>query len=139
MVSHGYSAPEMYSNLSFKGRYTDIYSLGATFYYLLSANKPLPTNDRKYKEMPALREVNPRISIHLSSAIMKAFEMNPEDRFQNVQDFKKEMSLLASEKEIERKENKENSTEPSFKIYILEVLMFVGLFVAIIILLFKFR
>jgi hypothetical protein len=65
--------------------------------------------------------------------------MNPEDRFQNVQDFKKEMSLLASKKEIERKENKENSTEPSFKIYILEVLMFVGLFVAILILLFQLR
>jgi serine/threonine protein kinase len=95
MLTHGYSAPEMYSNLSVKGRYTDIYSLGATLYYLLCQKKPMPANDRQFAKMPALHEVNPAISTQLSSAVMMAMEMKEEDRFQSVGDFRLALQQMA--------------------------------------------
>ena len=95
MLTHGYSAPEMYSNLSVKGRYTDIYSLGATLYYLLCQKKPMPANDRQFAKMPALHEVNPNVSTQLSSAVMMAMEMKEEDRFQSVGDFRLALQQMA--------------------------------------------
>ncbi len=97
MLTHGYSAPEMYSNLSVKGRYTDIYSLGATLYYLLCQKKPMPANDRQFAKMPALHEVNPKISTQLSSAVMMAMEMKEEDRFQSVGEFRLALQQMAGE------------------------------------------
>jgi serine/threonine protein kinase len=95
MLTHGYSAPEMYSNLSVKGRFTDIYSLGATLYYLLSLKKPMPANDRQFAKMPALHEVNPQISKQFSSAVMLALELKTVDRFQSVGDFRLALQQMA--------------------------------------------
>jgi serine/threonine protein kinase len=88
-LTHGYAAPEMYSTSVIKGRYTDIYSLGATLYYLLTNQKPVVVNDRHLGVyLPPPHELNPKISGQNSSAIMLALKLKKEERFQNVEDFR---------------------------------------------------
>jgi serine/threonine-protein kinase len=75
MLTPGYAPLEQYSNLAKRGAYSDIYSLGATLYFLLTGKKPLAATDRSFERLQAPHEINPEISTQLSSAIMMAMEM----------------------------------------------------------------
>jgi serine/threonine protein kinase len=137
MLTPGYAPLEQYSNLAKRGAYSDIYSLGATLYFLLTGKKPLAATDRSFERLQAPHEINPEISTQLSSAVMMAMEMKPEDRFQNIEDFRAAINLLNSIKE--KKDTKteikkasaeklENKKENSF----IRVLDFLGLSAAIL-------
>ena len=70
---------------------TDIYSLGATLYVSLSGMIP---EDGLYRAMnkaqlTPLRRQNPKISSHLATAIEKAMSVDPADRFQTADYFKR--------------------------------------------------
>jgi serine/threonine protein kinase len=105
-LTHGYAAPEMYSTTAIKGRYTDIYSLGATLYYLLTNQKPVVVNDRHLGVyLPAPHELNPQISGQLSSAIMLAMELKKEERFQNIADFRVALTMQPKNKPTVTKKN----------------------------------
>jgi formylglycine-generating enzyme required for sulfatase activity/predicted Ser/Thr protein kinase len=111
ILSEGYAPLEQYSKLAKRGAYSDIYSLGATLYFLLTGKKPLAATDRSFERLQAPHEINPAISTQLSSAIMMAMEMKPDDRFQNIEDFRAAMTMLAEGKqESHRKEVKEQKT-----------------------------
>jgi serine/threonine protein kinase len=112
MLTPGFAPLEQYSNLAKRGAYSDIYSLGATLYFLLTGKKPLAATDRSFERLQAPHEINPEISTQLSSAIMMAMEMKPDDRFQNIEDFRAAMTMLAEGKqESPKKEVKEKKTE----------------------------
>jgi serine/threonine protein kinase len=100
LISPGYAPIEQYSNRAKRGAYTDIYALGATLYFLLTGQKPLPATDRYREQLPSPQQLNPAISTQLSSAVMMAMAMEPEDRFQSVADFK--AALLLSGKNVEK-------------------------------------
>jgi serine/threonine protein kinase len=105
-LTHGYAAPEMYSTSVIKGRYTDIYSLGATLYNLLTNQKPVVVNDRHLGVyLPAPHELNPQISGQLSSAIMLAMELKKEERFQNIADFRVALTMQPKNKPTVTKKN----------------------------------
>ena len=67
---------------------TDIYSLGATLYELLTLRPPYEGNDRQellrriaFEEPKTLRRLNPRIPAELETIVLKALEKNPADRY----------------------------------------------------------
>ena len=69
---------------------SDIYSLGATMYYLLAGALPLRAVDRVIpmsvgvsKKLQSLREQNDTVSKNFETVIFKAMEVDPEDRFQS--------------------------------------------------------
>jgi formylglycine-generating enzyme required for sulfatase activity/predicted Ser/Thr protein kinase len=99
MLTPGFAPLEQYSNLAKRGAYSDIYSLGATLYFLLTGKKPLAATDRSFERLQAPHEINPEISTQLSSAVMMAMEMKPDDRFQNIEDFRAAMTMLAKGKQ----------------------------------------
>lgn len=73
----------------------DIYSLGATLYHLLT-NEPPPDAKTRYirtKEQPPLniRDINPDISPQTEQAILHALGLHPEDRPNNIQQFRREL------------------------------------------------
>ncbi len=85
-----YAPPEQYadSQRSTDAR-TDIYSLGATAYYLLAGRLPprsvdriMPISINLSKQLPPLRPHNPTVSKHTERVIFNALEVDPEERYQ---------------------------------------------------------
>jgi len=72
---------------------SDIYSLGATLYHLLTAQPPLEAKQRFLKpgSLPPIRQLNPQVSPHVAQAIAHAMAMHPDDRPSSVAQFRAEL------------------------------------------------
>ena len=100
-MTPGYSPPEQYGTARTDPR-TDIYSLGATLYATLCGIIPEDGLARAMDnaQLTPLRKRNPKISRRLAAAIEKAMAVDPADRFQTAEDFKK--ALLGSKSKTEQ-------------------------------------
>jgi serine/threonine protein kinase len=94
-MTPGYSPPEQYGTARTDPR-TDVYSLGATLYAALCGVIPEDGLARAMDnaQLTPLRKRNPKVSRRLAAAIEKAMAVDPSDRFQTADDFKK--ALLSS-------------------------------------------
>jgi serine/threonine protein kinase len=94
-MTPGYSPPEQYGTARTDPR-TDIYSLGATLYAALTGVIPEDGLARAMDnaQLTPLRKRNPKVSRRLAAAIEKAMAVDPSDRFQTAEEFKK--ALLGS-------------------------------------------
>ncbi|BAZ91006.1 serine/threonine kinase [Raphidiopsis curvata NIES-932] len=110
---YGYAPIEQYQRKANFGPHTDVYALGATLYYVLTANglrlkgesSPVPAVNRKYdeEELPEPNSYNPSISKKVNDAIMAAMAINPEQRTKNIEEFRKDLGLIES-KSLAKKE-----------------------------------
>jgi eukaryotic-like serine/threonine-protein kinase len=84
----GYGSPEqqVHGNVT---AVSDIYSLGATLYTLLTGQVPPPALGREsgLDELIPAREVNPDVEPHLSIVASRAMSLRPDTRYETVQDF----------------------------------------------------
>ena len=64
---------------------SDIYSLGATLYTLLTGHAPPRVNERMFRNVrvPPLRSFVPGLSPHVDKAILKSLALKPAQRFQS--------------------------------------------------------
>lgn len=62
---------------------SDIYSLGAVLYLLLTGSPPSETVSRTRGRLRSPRELNGRISAHVNDCVMQALASEPSKRFQN--------------------------------------------------------
>ncbi len=74
---------------------SDVYSLGATMYHLLT-NEPPPDAKTRYvrgKRQPPLsiREINPSVSVQTEQAVLHALGIHPEERPDSIQQFHREL------------------------------------------------
>lgn len=94
-MTPGYSPPEQYGTARTDPR-TDIYSLGATLYAALSGIIPEDGLARAMDntQLTPLRKRNSKVSRRFASAIEKAMGIDPADRFQTAEEFKR--ALLGS-------------------------------------------
>ncbi|MDR0537670.1 MAG: protein kinase [Tannerellaceae bacterium] len=86
ILSKGFAPIEQYDN---DGMQTfspcpDIYSLGATIYYLLTGKTPVESILRATRPFPRPKELNQHIPDNIEEVILKAMEINPGDRYQSV-------------------------------------------------------
>lgn len=87
----GYSAPELSAPNQKVGVCTDIFSLGAIFYYVMSGMRP-PKIDKDF----TLENINTaRIEKNLLEVMKKTMTVNPNDRFQSVQELIEACDKLA--------------------------------------------
>jgi uncharacterized protein (TIGR02145 family) len=105
MLTPGYAPIEQYSDRAQRGPFTDIYALGATTYFMLTGDKPIPVTDRNLEELIPPNILNPNISSNLSSAVMISMEMKPEHRFQSVSEMRE--ALMSFQENVEREKEKE--------------------------------
>ena len=76
----GYAAPEQFGGLGQTDWRTDIYGLGMTMYHAITGVSPA----RAPFEMKPIRSVNPNVSEHLESIILKCIRKNRDERYQTV-------------------------------------------------------
>ncbi|MCM1245127.1 MAG: protein kinase [Roseburia sp.] len=88
VIKVGYSAPEQYRDHSKQGYFTDIYSVGAILYQMLTGIKPVESTEREFKDdLKSPAELGVRIEPNIDRAVMEAMAVKPELRFQSIQQF----------------------------------------------------
>ena len=86
---------------------TDIYSLGATLYELLTQQPVFPGGDRQellrqiaFEEPLALRRHNKAIPAELETIVLKALEKNPADRYASAQELADDLERFGKDEPI---------------------------------------
>jgi hypothetical protein len=87
-LTPGFAPPEQYG-LGRTDPRTDIYSLGATMYTLLTNRIPADSLERAMgqKSLIPIRELNPTLSSQIATALEKALAVKPDDRFATAAEF----------------------------------------------------
>jgi serine/threonine protein kinase len=72
---------------------SDIYSLGATLYHLLTAQPPMEAKQRflRPEAMRSIRQLNPQVSTYVDEVIAHAMAMHPDDRPSSISEFRAEL------------------------------------------------
>ncbi|MFM6134158.1 MAG: protein kinase domain-containing protein, partial [Sphaerospermopsis kisseleviana] len=99
----GFAPPELYSKSTKPTAASDIYSLAATLYVLLTGKIPVDALKRKVDNIHLTepKELNLQISDRINQAILTGMKLNPQERSQSVKQWID--SLGTTEKEPEHK------------------------------------
>jgi serine/threonine protein kinase len=100
-----YMSPEQVQGKKVDAR-SDIYSLGVTFYQMLTAQNPYNSCTTEFEvyskivqeQLPNPKAANPQVSDVIISILNKATEKDPEKRFQTCEQFKQ--ALLKKEQQV---------------------------------------
>jgi serine/threonine protein kinase len=115
ILKHDYAPLEQFSQKGNVGPWTDIYSLGASLYKILTGVTPKESIQRiMHDDIVDARKLRPDIPEYVSDAIMKAMAIQITDRFTSALDFKNAMHGEGKEKNAE-KSDKGDVTLPENK------------------------
>jgi eukaryotic-like serine/threonine-protein kinase len=94
-TSEGFTPPELYAKDTKANAYSDIYSLAATLYELLTGQIPVSALKRKLDKarlVPA-KEINPQISDRTNRAILNGMKLDPKQRSQSMREWLDSLGL----------------------------------------------
>lgn len=89
--TEGYAPPEQYKGIA--DARGDIYALGATLHHLGTGNDPRSETPFTFAQRPP-KKLNPMLTEGFEELILKAVNYNADDRYQNVDEVRKELDRL---------------------------------------------
>jgi serine/threonine-protein kinase len=115
-----FMSPEQARNRDGVDIRSDLYSLGCTFYYLLTGQVPFPGGGmldklvRHHSEVPAPPErLRPRVPPAVAAVVMRLLAKDPADRFQTPQELADALAPHASTRSLRRPRKARRRPEPS--------------------------
>lgn len=95
VLKHGFAPKEQYTRHGRQGPYTDVYTVGASFYFALTGKKPPDAIDRIEEDnLIPPTSLGVAIPAAAEDAILKALSIQTQERFQTMSEFK--ASLLGT-------------------------------------------
>ncbi|BAY27873.1 protein kinase [Calothrix sp. NIES-2100] len=94
-TSDGFTPPELYAKGTIARAYSDIYSLAATLYKLLTGRTPVNAMKRKVdgEHLVSPKEWNPQISDRTNRAILTGMKLDPKKRSQSMREWLDSLGL----------------------------------------------
>jgi serine/threonine protein kinase len=88
VLKHGFAPKEQYTRHGKQGAFTDVYSLGATFYFAITGRRPPDSIDRlEEDDLVPPSSLGIAIPSEKEEAILKAMSVQPADRYPNMIEF----------------------------------------------------
>ncbi|MEM7543152.1 MAG: serine/threonine-protein kinase [Pseudomonadota bacterium] len=110
ILTPGFAPFEQYLRRGKQGPWSDIYSVGATLYFLLSGTKPPPALDRQDDdELEALIDLNGELPLAVNDAVMQALAVDPASRPQSAKAFATTLRAAIANADTERFERVDKS------------------------------
>ena len=89
ILKHGFAPKEQYKRRGHQGPYTDVYSLGATFYYAITGAKPDDAIERSDEDdMPFPSSLGAVITPMQEDVLLTAMAVDAENRYQTMAQFR---------------------------------------------------
>jgi TPR repeat protein len=109
--TQGYTPLEQYVGKERKETLSDVYSLGAVTYFVLTGQIPMNATTRTLEKMPEPKTLVPAIPDAANRAILKAMQLKPENRLQTAQEFMNNLLETKAEKKMRVSKSKSAGTE----------------------------
>ncbi|QDL12166.1 serine/threonine protein kinase [Brasilonema octagenarum UFV-E1] len=102
-TSDGFTPPELYAKGTIARAYSDIYSLAATLYKLLTGITPVNAVKRKVdgEHLVSPKEFNPQISDRTNQAILTGMKLDPKERSQSMPEWLDSLGLTGETRQPE--------------------------------------
>ena len=115
ILKHGYAPIEQYTKSGKVGPWTDIYALAATIYMLSTGVMPQESVERMSEdEIEDICKLNSAVPRSFGNAVMKALSVQIKDRYQSVEDFRRDIfgdEVAKKSEEIKAPEAKKEREE----------------------------
>ena len=97
LVKPGFAPIEQYSKSGEQGPWTDVYSLAATYYYVLTGKRIPSAPDRELGEkVIPIKQLVPRLAEPVNRAVMRALSVDWRQRQKSMQEFLQELEPVSS-------------------------------------------
>lgn len=134
VLTPGYAPPEQYRSKSRQGPFTDVYAVGAMFYYMLTGVIPMESIDRaaqKEELAPPSKIVSDGIPKYVDNAILKAMALKHELRFKTADEFldalQRRHEVLIPEDELKKRKRRRGAAAAVISVILVCVLAYTGI------------
>ena len=89
VLKHGFAPKEQYTRHGKQGPFTDVYTVGASFYFAITGKRPPDSIDRMDEDELIPPSSLTRIPTQKEDAILKAMSVQPANRYQTMGEFRR--------------------------------------------------
>lgn len=100
VLKHGYAPKEQYTRHGRQGPFTDVYSVGASFYFAVTGKRPPDSIDRMDEDGLIPPSSLARLAPEKEDAILKAMSVQPSERYQTMAEFHQALTNVTDDRTV---------------------------------------